>query len=131
MTAPIVIVCPAMPSTDFRRLAECIREVERRPRHPRGLHGELGDFQFKKSAWDEDAQGLPFSFALDRPHAEIVAERRLRRMSRLLTERCIDPTAYNLALCWNEGVSGVILGKWQTQGVRDYAVHVENLYLAR
>lgn len=131
MTAPVVIVAPAaLPSVDFSRLAECIREVENSP-HRRGKNHERGPWQFTKAAWEEDANGLAFSLADDEDTARRVAIARLRRLAAFLRDRAIEATPYRLGLAWNGGISAVILNKWNNQGVKDYAVRVENTYLNR
>jgi hypothetical protein len=84
--------------------------------------------QFTESAWLEDADGIPFRFADDPKTARLVAIRRLKRLAGLLIARRLEASAYTLALCWNEGPTAVILGKWANKDVRDYAERVRALY---
>lgn len=135
MTPPPSIVVPAFPSAhavDLSRLLAAIAQVERvRGSHRRGSHGERGKYQMTRAAWDEDAGGLPFAHAENDAYSDIVARARLVRLRYELLERRLEPSAYNLALCWNGGEGGavrVILKKWSPPEMRDYAERVSAIY---
>ena len=132
--APCAIHAP-LPLTagvDLDRLLAAIAQVERvRGSHRRGSHGERGKYQMRREAWDEDAGGLPFAYAENDAYSDIVARARLVRLRYELLERRLEPSAYNLALCWNGGEGGavrVILKKWSPPEMRDYAERVSALY---
>jgi hypothetical protein len=95
-----------------------------------GPNGERSAYQITRDAWEETTS-LPFSDASDPTTAFAVARQRLIWIKWGLLEAHIEPTPYNLALAWREGRSGVILGKWANQAVRDYGIRVENLYRDR
>ena len=123
---------PLTASVDLDRLLAAIAQVERvRGSHRRGSHGERGKYQMTRDAWDEDAGGLPFAHAENDAYSDIVARARLVRLRYELLERRLEPSAYNLALCWNGGEGGavrVILKKWSPPEMRDYAERVSALY---
>lgn len=132
--APCAIHAPLTltANVDLDHLLAAIAQVERvRGSHRRGKHGERGKYQMTRAAWDEDAGGLPFAHAENDAYSDIVARARLVRLRYELLERRLEPSAYNLALCWNGGEGGavrVILKKWSPPEMRDYAERVSALY---
>ena len=127
MTPPTAIVCPAQRPVDFDKLAACVRMIEEFKGRP-GKHRERGPYGFTVNAWVEDADGVPFAFATDAFIARRVCLARLTRIAGLLRERRIDVTPRSLGLCWNEGVRGAILHKFNSGDVRSYGDRIEALY---
>jgi hypothetical protein len=113
---------------DYDKLADAIRQVETGRNVRQGSHGELGPWQFTQAAWYEDSHNMDFAWAEDSDVARIVAITRLKRMAYLLRERHLEANAYTLALCWNEGPTAVILGKFTNQSVRSYGERVRAIY---
>lgn len=110
-------------TVDYRRLIDCIQEVE-----GHAWEDQCGALGWTWAAWHEDAQGLPYRFARSPEHARTVAERRLLRMSDLLTRLGWSPSVRNLAQVWRSGLSGVTRGRPVEPG---YGRRVENLYYSK
>ena len=131
MMPPPAIVLPAIAPLDMDRFLSCLAVVESRgDTSAVGLAGELGAWQFTRTAWEEETTA-PFELASNETFAREIARQRVNRLRFRLLEAHFDPGPYNLALSWNAGLGGVILGKWQPSWVRDRALRVENLYRNR
>ncbi len=72
----------------------------------------------------------PFERALDREASDEVAVRHYEWIRRGLVRNGCDPTAYNIALAWNGGLTAVVNGR-APAGAREYAARVQNILAAR
>lgn len=90
-----------------------------------GSFGELGPYQFRQMTWRMHTQ-LPFSQAVNRAHADVVAVKHYEWIKRGLVRAGIDPSPFNIALAWNCGLGAVISGRVPTVTYR-YAEQVTNL----
>jgi hypothetical protein len=129
---PVIIVPPAYHAqaysqVDTARFVRALSQVE--PfKGRRGLHGERGILQFKEGTWKQFSS-LPFSFADNDILASMVGARAIESYKRQLIAQGIDPSVWNLALCWREGVDGAILRRWIPISVKNYAARIVALYL--
>jgi hypothetical protein len=69
---------------------------------------------------------VPFSQAVDRVQADVVAVKHYEWIKRGLTVAGIDPSPFNIALAWNCGLGAVVSGRVPTVTYR-YAEQVNNL----
>lgn len=90
-----------------------------------GSFGELGPYQFRQMTWRMHTQ-VPFSQAVNRAHADVVAVKHYEWIKRGLIRAGIDPSPFNVALAWNCGLGAVISGRVPTVTYR-YAEQVTNL----
>lgn len=90
-----------------------------------GRHGELGAYQFRRSTWRMHTR-LPFEQALDRTASDEVAIRHYEWLKRGLVRAGLPPTAYNIALAWNGGLTATIRGSTSSAS-HHYAERVANL----
>jgi len=123
-----------LPRPDFlSRVIWAISQVEDPNQDPAALgpHGEVGLYQFKQGTW-ESITGLPFRFATDPHWAAIEARFLANKIRWQLAFHRLDVTPYNIALVWKTGnLDAVVLQKWQSPEVRDYAQRVANLFTMR
>lgn len=117
---------PAAGAAERWKVLKAINWVENPTNHGRfGPKGELGPYQFRASTWREYSD-MPFSYAVNREHADAVAVRHYEWIKRGLTAAGIDPNPYNIALVWNSGLSAVTSGRVPKSTYR-YADQVRNL----
>jgi hypothetical protein len=103
-----------------------INLVENPRNSPRpGSHGELGPYQFKRATWHQHTR-KPFSLAVERAHADEVAVLHYEWLRRGLIRNGIEPSAYNISLAWNAGLSAVVNNRVPARTHR-YAEQVVNI----
>lgn len=108
------------------KVLKAINWVENPTNHGRfGPKGELGPYQFRASTWREYSD-KPFSYAVNREHADVVAVKHYEWIRRGLEAAGIDPNPYNIALVWNSGLGAVTSGRIPKSTYR-YADQVRNL----
>ena len=90
-----------------------------------GLHGELGPYQFRSKTWAMHTR-RPFADALNRTASDEVAVIHYEWIKAGLLRAGVSPSAYNIALAWNAGVSAVVNGR-APRVSHDYARRVSNL----
>lgn len=107
-------------------ILEAIRAVENPHNTSRpGKYGELGPYQFRASTWKMHTK-VAFRNALNQEIAEEVAIRHYEWIKRGLIRNGFEPSSYNIALAWNNGLSAVVRGR-TSAAARDYAERVSNL----
>lgn len=112
---------------DVPRFLGAIRAVEEW--HGRdGRAGERGPWQITRDVWAMHMPGRPFSEARKEGPAYACAVKHLAWLRAGLVKAGTDDNAFNLALCWNAGLTATITGR-APQISYDYAVRVSNLYL--
>ena len=105
---------------DHARLLAAIRQVEGHKWSDPG-----GAYAITPGVW-RDRTRLPYRFAGDPDHAAHVAGLHLTWLADQLRADGYRVHAYTLAACWSLGYEGFR----RRRGVVDYAVRVENIYLA-
>jgi hypothetical protein len=105
---------------------EAIHQIEN-PRDSRqpGQYGELGAYQFRAATWAQHSR-RPFSDALDRRAADIVAVRHHDWICARFIEKGMEPTVYNVALAWNAGITAALRGS-APRRAHEYATRVGNI----
>lgn len=117
---------PAAGAAERWKVLKAINWVENPTNHGRfGPKGELGPYQFRSSTWREYSN-QPFSYAVKREHADAVAVKHYEWLKRGLVAAGIEPSPYNIALCWNSGLGAVTSGRVPKSTYR-YADQVRNL----
>lgn len=91
-----------------------------------GRAGELGPYQMGYAAWRQHTR-VSFRLARNPEVARTVAERHYDWIVKEFRRHGIEPTAYNVALAWNAGVSAVLSGRYTADSV-DHALRVRNTY---
>lgn len=125
MLAPLGAWAEAVQATRWETL-RAINLVENPRNSPRpGSQGELGPYQFKRATWHQHTR-KPFALAVERAHADEVAVLHYEWLKRGLARNGIEPSAYNIALAWNAGLSAVVNGRVPARTHR-YAEQVVNL----
>lgn len=103
-----------------------INWVENPTNHTRmGRFGELGPYQFRSATWRMHTN-RPFSQAIQREAADEVAVKHYEWIKANLERAGVDPSAFNIAMAWNTGVSNVINGRVPSVSY-NYAERVVNL----
>jgi len=90
-----------------------------------GPRGELGPYQFRLSTWRMHTR-KPFTWALEREHADEVAIKHYEWIRRGLVDAGVPATTFNIALAWNAGLDAVINDR-APASARGYAEQVNNL----
>lgn len=90
-----------------------------------GHFGELGPYQFREATWRMYTQA-PFSQALDRRTADVVAVKHYNWLKAQLERRGLSASPYLIALAWNSGISAVFAGN-PSAAAEDYASRAANL----
>jgi hypothetical protein len=90
-----------------------------------GQYGELGPYQFRESTWRMYTQA-PFSQALDRRTADVVAVKHYNWLKAQLESHGLAATPYRIALAWNSGIGAVVAGS-STAASEDYASRAANI----
>jgi hypothetical protein len=107
-------------------LLEAIHWVENPSNTTRpGRFGELGPYQFREATWRFHTK-KPFSLAVDRKQADVVAVAHYEWLRRHLAAAGMEPTAYNIALAWNSGLTAVLNGR-APEASHNYAARVTNI----
>lgn len=113
-------------ASDRWETLRAINWVENPTNHTRrGAFGELGPYQFRPQTWRMHTK-KPFSWAVERAHADEIAVKHYEWLRRELREAGIDPSPYNIALAWNSGIGAVTNGR-VPRVTYDYANRVANL----
>lgn len=94
-----------------------------------GKRGERGRYQFTEDTWKMHTT-VDFHFAHDRLMADLVAREHFRYLYSEFEKRGWAPTPYNLAACWNAGLTGGGRRPLPPH-VDDYAQRVANICLSR
>ncbi len=113
---------------DVPRFLGAIRTVE--DWHGRDGHaGERGPWQITRAVWAMHMPGRPFAEARQEGPAYACALKHLDWLrGRLAVQRpVVDDNAFNLALCWNAGLTATITGRAPLASYI-YAGRVSNLY---
>lgn len=117
---------PEVASSDRWETLRAINWVENPTNHGRpGRHGELGPYQFRPATWRMHTE-RPFVQAVQRAAADEVAVKHYDWIKSSLERNAVEPTAFNIALAWNCGVSAVLSGRAPDVSYR-YAKRVTNL----
>lgn len=117
-------------ASDRWETLRAINWVENPTNHTRrGAFGELGPYQFRPQTWRMHTK-KPFSWAVERSHADEIAVKHYEWLRRELREAGIDPSPYNIALAWNSGIGAVTSGR-VPRVTYDYANRVTNLVAAQ
>lgn len=105
---------------------EAIHQIEN-PHNSRqpGRFGELGAYQFRATTWAKHSR-RPFSDALDRQAADLVAVRHHDWICERLVENGMAPSVYNVALAWNAGINAALRGS-APRRAHEYATRVGNI----
>jgi hypothetical protein len=105
---------------------EAIHQVEN-PHNSRqpGPYGELGAYQFCAATWARHSR-RPFSDALDRRVADVVAVKHHDWICERLVEIGMEPSVYNVALAWNAGINAAMRGS-APRRAHEYATRVGNI----
>lgn len=90
-----------------------------------GRYGELGPYQFRPATWRMHTD-KPFSQAVQRAAADVVAVKHYEWIKRTLERAGVDPSAFNIAMAWNCGVEAVLSGRVPSASY-NYAERVNNL----
>jgi hypothetical protein len=108
-------------------LADCLALVESGARGDAavGPAGEIGRYQLSLAVWIQHRPAAHFALARDPVTARVVALEHLTWLSRHI--RAVEPTAYDLALAWNAGLTAAALGRLLPCH-RNFAQRVANLY---
>jgi hypothetical protein len=124
--AAFVCLLPLAHASTRWATLEAIHQLENPTDSPRpGPYGELGAYQFRAAVWHKYTH-IPFSRALDRATSDQIAVMHYEYLKRELAKAGIEPSTYNIALCWNGGLGGA---KHATAPhcARDYATRAETL----
>lgn len=117
---------PAAGAAERWKVLRAINWVENPTNHSRyGPKGELGPYQFRAGTWRAYSD-MPFSYAVQREHSDVVAVKHYEWIKRGLASAGIDPSPYNIALAWNSGLGAVTSGRVPRSTYR-YADQVRNL----
>lgn len=129
LVASLLLSATAEASERWETL-RAINWVENPTNHTRpGAFGELGPYQFRPQTWRMHTR-KPFSWAVERAHADEIAVKHYEWLRRELREAGIDPSPYNIALAWNSGIGAVTSGRVPRISY-DYANRVANLVAAQ
>lgn len=90
-----------------------------------GRFGELGPYQFRPATWRMHTN-KPFRLAIQRDTADEVAVKHYEWIKRTFEQAGVEPTAFNIAMAWNCGVSAVLNGRVPSV-THNYAERVRNL----
>lgn len=125
----LCVAALALPVVGASERAETLRAinwVENPTNHTRpGSRGELGPYQFMRQTWRLHTR-TPFSQAIVRAQADVVAVRHYEWIADGLREAGIDPNPFNIALAWNCGLGAVKSGRIPAMSYA-YAERVQNL----
>ena len=126
MITSVLGLLPLAAASDRWETLQAINWVENPTNQTRaGSFGELGPYQFRRDTWRMHTR-VPFSQAVDRVQADVVAVKHYEWIKRGLTVAGIDPSPFNIALAWNCGLGAVVSGRVPTVTYR-YAEQVNNL----
>jgi hypothetical protein len=122
-----VLALPAFAEAADRALIlRAINQVENPTnRTGPGPNGELGPYQFRRNTWKMHSD-QPFVRANERALADDVAAKHFEWIRRGLIKAGLEPSAFNIALAWNGGLSAVTAGRAPSASLR-YARRVANL----
>lgn len=113
---------------DPARLLIAIRTVEEWQGRD-GASGERGPWQITRAVWSLHMPGISFAKARQEGPARLCALKHIAWLTRQLEARNVPATAFNLAACWNAGLTGYTTGRAPVRAY-EYAGRVENLYQA-
>lgn len=126
LLASLLGLLPAAGAAERWETLRAINWVENPTNQTRpGSFGELGPYQFRQMTWRMHTK-VPFSQAVNRAHADVVAVKHYEWIKRGLIGAGIDPSPFNIAMAWNCGLGAVIAGRVPTVTYR-YAEQVTNL----
>ncbi len=90
-----------------------------------GRFGELGPYQFRPGTWRMHTD-KPFRQAIQRQVADEIAVKHYEWIKRTFEQAGVAPSAFNIAMAWNCGVSAVLSGRAPKVSY-NYAQRVTNL----
>lgn len=125
-TTALLGLLPHATASDRWETLQAINWVENPTNHHHsGSKGELGPYQFRRDTWRMHTS-VPFSQAVNRGPADVVAVKHYEYIKRGLQEAGIAASPFNIALAWNCGLGAVVGGRVPSVTYR-YAEQVNNL----
>jgi hypothetical protein len=122
----VALALPGLGASERAETLRAINWVENPTNHTRrGSRGELGPYQFMPHTWRLHTRA-PFSQAVLRAQADLIAVKHYEWLKDGLREAGIDPNPYNIALAWNCGLGAVKSGRIPAVSY-GYAERVQNL----
>lgn len=110
---------------DHERFLAAVVAVEGTP--GQGSNGELGKYQFTRTAWRQHSD-KPHEWALGRStEARLERDRVARAHAKWIERHLENPTVYRMAMVWNAGLATVQRNGFSDANV-EYAVRVRNVY---